>query len=150
MCSLRNSFVVSADMAHGLHPNYPAKHDRQSHFLFDSKHIYYDMRLLRNKSSSSIMLRCKSMRQLLRIYNFITKCFKIRISILRISTVNCIVVPIEQHDGPSHQPGLGDKAQRQPALRHQRGVSVAVSPSGQAGGNPHAGVFCEVRFFFKM
>eukprot|EP00597_Dinobryon_sp_UTEXLB2267_P016626 CAMPEP_0201093132 /NCGR_PEP_ID=MMETSP0812-20130820/1694_1 /ASSEMBLY_ACC=CAM_ASM_000668 /TAXON_ID=98059 /ORGANISM="Dinobryon sp., Strain UTEXLB2267" /LENGTH=476 /DNA_ID=CAMNT_0047345159 /DNA_START=18 /DNA_END=1448 /DNA_ORIENTATION=+ len=27
MCSLRNSFVVSADMAHGLHPNYSSKHD---------------------------------------------------------------------------------------------------------------------------
>ncbi len=27
MRSLRNSFVVSADMAHGLHPNYSGKHD---------------------------------------------------------------------------------------------------------------------------
>ena len=27
MRSLRNSFVVSADMAHGLHPNYASKHD---------------------------------------------------------------------------------------------------------------------------
>ena len=27
MRSLRKSFVVSIDMAHGLHPNYPAKHD---------------------------------------------------------------------------------------------------------------------------
>lgn len=27
MRSLRQSFVVSADMAHGLHPNYSSKHD---------------------------------------------------------------------------------------------------------------------------
>ncbi len=27
MQTLSNSFVVSADMAHGLHPNYQAKHD---------------------------------------------------------------------------------------------------------------------------
>jgi aspartyl aminopeptidase len=25
--TLKNSFVVSIDMAHALHPNYPAKHD---------------------------------------------------------------------------------------------------------------------------
>jgi hypothetical protein len=28
MRSLRNSFVVSVDMAHGIHPNYAGKHDR--------------------------------------------------------------------------------------------------------------------------
>jgi aspartyl aminopeptidase len=36
MCCLRNSFVVSADMAHGLHPNYPAKHDQTMAPLINS------------------------------------------------------------------------------------------------------------------